>query len=465
MKYTLDTDQKALEVNLDLGIYGTFAEIGAGQEVARYFFKVGAAAGTIAKTMSAYDKIYSDKIYGEEPSGRYVCEKRLYKMLDHEYSLLTERLGESKKETNFFVFADTIAALNFNRTIKGNGWLGLRFQLSPDQEPNELVLHVKMHDKNTQQQQRAIGVLGVNMVYACFRHSKDPKKLIISLLDHLKGRISIDMARLSGPDFDFDNRLLSYWLVKNQLSDAAIINKDGKNIHASEFLYKKPVMIVRGNFRPVTLVTEDLIKAAFDQFCSEEDVEEAKAHFLIEIIPDGAVSQDTFDDNKDFLERAKMLNHLGYSVIVSNCSEREKLVDYLSDYKISKIGIALGAKKLLSIIREKYQQNAEDNLLIEFGKLFRYKVSIYVYPALQKRSNELLKAANLPIDDGMKYLYQHLLYNRRLIDIKNYNPKTLGIFSKEVFRKLQEKDPSWKKMVPKEIVRVITEHNLLGYDE
>jgi hypothetical protein len=251
MRQLLETEQKALEINLDDSIYGTFAEIGAGQEVARYFFQVGAAAGTIAKTMSAYDKVYSDQIYGREASGRYVCESRVYKMLDHEYNLMDTRLQNQRPNANFFVFADTISAINFQRTIQGNGWLGIRFQLKPDAEPNDLVLHVQMLDNDNQVQQQAIGVLGVNLIYAVYRYHDQPEVMIQSLLDSLHGRVKIDMIRLTGPDFEhIDNRLLSLYLVKNHLTDVTMFDPDGQTIHASEFLYRQNVMVVRGQFPP-----------------------------------------------------------------------------------------------------------------------------------------------------------------------------------------------------------------------
>ena len=277
-RQSLETEQKALEINLDDTIYGTFAEIGAGQEVARYFFQVGAAAGTIAKTMSAYDKVYSDEIYGPEPNGRYVCESRLYKMLDHEFELMETRLKSERPKTNFFAFADTVASINFTKTIKGEGWLGLRFQLRPGQKTNDLVIHVKMLDNDNRLQQQAIGVLGVNLIYGVYRYHKDVEILLQSLMDSLHGRISLDMVRLSGPDFnDIDNRLLSLWLIKHKMSDVAMFGPDKRNLHGSEFLYKKNVLVVRGSFRPLTLVNEDMIYASWEQFRNEKDVDPKKS--------------------------------------------------------------------------------------------------------------------------------------------------------------------------------------------
>ena len=277
----LKTEQKSLEINLNSSIYGTFAEIGAGQEVARNFFQVGAAAGTIAKTMSAYDKNYSDAIYGIEESGRYVCESRLYKMLDHEYGLMEERLSESHKDATFFAFADTVAAINYSRTIKGNGWLGIRFQTTPGGKPNDLVIHTRMMDNNNPQQQEAVGILGVNLIYACFHYANDPESFIRSLDDGIKGRVMVDLVILSGPSFKhIDNRVLGLYLVKHGLTEVTIFDENSQSVHASEFLYKKSLMVVRGNFKPPTLVTADVFMSGFNQFIAEESVDPEKAYII-----------------------------------------------------------------------------------------------------------------------------------------------------------------------------------------
>jgi hypothetical protein len=403
MRKLLETEQKALEINLDPLIYGTFAEIGAGQEVARYFFQVGAAAGTIAKTMSAYDKVYSDHIYGPEPTGRYVCESRLYKMLDHEYNLMDNRLRQERPECTFFVFADTIAAVNYKRTINGDGWLGIRFQLKPDGEPNDLVLHVRMLDNDNKLQQQAIGVLGVNLVYGCFRYNQNPEVLIESLIDSLRGRVNIDMIRLTGPDFEqLDNRLLSLYLIKHGMSDVAMFGPDGRNVHASEFLYRKDVAIVRGSFRPPTVVNMDMLKSGYHQFRNEPDVDPKKTALLTEITLSNLRADGELDE-KDFLDRAELLNSLGQSVIISNCDELPRLIQYLTDHRINKIGLVLGVQFLLELINKKYYENMDGRLLAAFGELFTKNVKIYVYPAMQEGNEELMDAQNTPVHEGAKF--------------------------------------------------------------
>ena len=463
MRQTLETDQKALEINLDTGIYGAFAEIGAGQEVARYFFQVGAAAGTIAKSMSAYDKLVSDDVYGAEASGRYVCESRLYKMLDHEYDLMLRRLRHDRPDTKLFAFADTVSAINFARTIKGSGWMGLRFQLEPDQEPNDLVLHVKMKDKSNQLQQQAVGILGVNMIYGCYHYHQDPKLLLESLMDGLEERVSIDLVRMSGPAFDdLDNRLLSLWLVQLGHSEVAMFSPNKQNVHPSEFLYRKNLLVVRGSFRPVTLVNQDMIQKANEQFRNEPDVDSQRTYLLTEITLDNLCSTGELDE-KDFLDRADLLASLNQTVVISNCEQYTKLIKYLADYKVQKLGLVIGVRQLLDLITDKYYQNMDGQLLAAFGEVFNKNVCLYVYPALQEGSEELMTANDLPVPEGVKFLYRHILDSQQIKDIENYNSDILHIFSKDVLEMIMDDNGGWEQMVPKRVAALIKSEHLFGY--
>lgn len=460
----LETDQKALEINLNDQIYGTFSEIGAGQEVARYFFQVGAAAGTIAKTMSAYDKVYSDNIYGVEPNGRYVSESRLYRMLDHEYDLLIGRLNLERPDANFFVFADTISAINYTRTIKGNGWMGVRFQLQSDGEPNDLVVHVRMLDNDNQLQQQAIGILGVNMVYACHYHHANPELMLQSLMDGVNGRVAIDMIHLSGPNFEeVDNRWLTLKLVEHGLTDVSMFGPDGNSVHASEFLYRKNILVVRGSFRPPTLVNLDMIQKSFDQFRKEPNVDTTKSFILTEITLDNLKADGETIDEKDFLDRAKLLCDLGQTVVISNSKEYHYFIRYIADYKVSSIGIVIGARELLEMITEKYYQHLEGELLSVFGKIFKKHVRFYVYPFMQEGSEELMTVHTLPVPEGVKFLYKHLIDNRQLVDIEQFNPDILHIFSSRVFKMIREDEENWEKYVPKRVAKAIKEKSLFGY--
>ncbi|HLP93877.1 MAG TPA: hypothetical protein VK168_07550 [Saprospiraceae bacterium] len=463
----LETEQKALEINLDDRVYGAFAEIGAGQEVARHFFQAGAAAGTIAKTMSAYDKIVSDEIYGteEQGKGRYVCESRLYKMLAHEYALMEGRLRTQRPEQCFFAFADTVAAINYQKTIKGDGWLGLRFQLHPNSTPNDLVLHVRLLDQDNRLQQQAVGILGVNMLYACFRYHNNPEILLQSLMDNLSGRVKIDMVRLIGPDFaHIDNRLVCLWLVKNKLTDVAIFGPDGNSLHAGEFLYRKSILIARGSYRPPTLVQQDMIRCAYRQFQAEPDVDGKNTYFLTEITLDNLKSDGSLDE-KDFLDRADILCALGQTVILSDCMQHKKLIAYFADYKIPKIGLAMGARKLQNILGETSEANP-DNLLAAFGEVFPRNVRFYVYPALAHENDQipgnpaLITAQNLPIPPLIHFLYDHLLEMRNIVDIEGFNPSILGIYHKEILHQIRNGQKGWEEKVPEQVALLIKEKRL-----
>ena len=461
----LDTDQKALEINLDPSIYGTFAEIGAGQEVARIFFKVGAAAGTIAKTMSAYDKVYSDEIYGPEPSGRYVCASRIHKMLDHEYSLMEERLQDNKPGTRFFAFADTVAAINFDRTVNGNGWIGMRFQLDPEGEPNDIVLHVKMLDHHAQQQASAIGVLGVNLVYACFRLFDNPEAFVESLKDQIKDRVSIDYIELTGPDFDhLDQRYLSLLLVQKGLTEVAMFGADGINIHGSEFLYRKALMVARGHYHPATLVSLDVLRSSYQQFLDEPDVVEERAHLMCELtlenlMVEGEISVD------DFLDRAKALNALGQSVIISNCHNHQLLINYLSDFKIQKLGLVIGVRELLDIINEKYYENRDGRLLVAFGELFTRNIKIYTYPALANPGEKtLMTGSSLPVPQGIKFLYQYLIDSQHIVEVSDYNEDLLHIFPHDVLEMIERGEEGWERFLPEKLTELIKEHRMFGWN-
>lgn len=464
MRQILKTEQKALDINLNDRIYGTFAEIGAGQEVARHFFQVGAAAGTIAKTMSAYDKTYSDRIYGEEESRRYVCESRLYKMLDHEYQLIEERLMDTRPDTNYFVFADTVSAINYARTIKGNGWIGMRFQHYPKSDPNEVVMHVKMLDKNNRQQQEAIGILGVNLVYACYHYRDDQEEFVESLLDGLKSRVAIDMIRTSGPAFQhYDNRLLCLYMIKHKLTEVAIFDASKISVHASEFLYRKDVMVVRGHFRPPTLVTQDAFDKSFVQFKTEDEVDPSKCRLLAEITLDNLLRFGPLNE-QDFLDRTEMLTAMGHTVIISDCSNHQRLINYLSDYKINRLGIVIGVHELKDIINEKYEHNKDGRLLTAFGELFSRNITVYAYPALEKEGDTLMGIKDLPVQEEIRFLYQHLLNNQQIVEINSPDQALLHIIPYKVYEDLTHgRDGEWEPYLPAYLVDIIKEKKCFGY--
>ncbi len=460
----LEPEQKALEINLDTKIYGSFAEIGAGQEVAQYFFKAGASSGTIAKTISAYDKLVSDDIYGVEKSGRYICLSRLNKMLDHEYSLMIDRLSKERSEGLFFAFADTIETLNYHKTNFGNGWMGIRFQLTPQEQFNEIIFHVELLDNDTSLQQKAIGILGVNLIYACFKYYQDYKKILSSLTEGIDDRVRIDMLEIKGPHFlNLDNRLVTLELVKQGLTDVAMFDEYGAPEHPSEFLYKKNLLVVRGSFRPATLRTQDRLNSAIKQFSNETDLSPRGTHTLSEItIKDLCIDHDEVIE-KDFLDRVDLLKFLGQKVMITNCNEYKRLINYLSNYRIAKLGIVVGAGGLLEIINSKFIRNKDGRLITSYGEIFTRNVRVYVYPSHNKNTGELLTCNNLPIPDGIKYLYQHIHENRHIVDISGYNPDLTTIFAIKTLRMIEEGKSGWEENVTEEIAEFIISNGLFGY--
>jgi hypothetical protein len=463
-KKMLSTQEKALQINLSRAIYGSFAEIGAGQEVAANFFKVGGASGTIAKTISAYDMKFSDAIYGV--CERYVCEDRLTRMLDREYTLLPERLSHRIEDTRFFAFADTVEVLNFERTNQGHGWIGLRFQLRPKAEPNDCVIHVKMHDNDPLQQQFALGIVGVNMLHGCM-FIPDPEEVMLSLLDGLTTRrIEVDMFRLSGPDFKHvDNRLMALKLVKNGLTKAAMFGPDGSVMQPSEALYKKNVLVLRGRFRPVTHVNVDMLLTSRRHFKNEPDVDRSKVVVLTELTlndlsPDGKI------DEKDFLYRADIICSLGQTVLVSNYFEYYRLVDYLSRMtRGKKTAIIMGIYALQKVFEEKTYENIRGGILESFASLFGSNVRLYVYPALKKDSNELftLKDFEAHLPANLKNLFRYLMDNNKLEDIEDANVANLHIISDNVLAMIRKGEAGWEKFVPHKVEEAIKEHGLFDY--
>ncbi len=460
----LTTQEKALRINLSKNIYGSFAEIGAGQEVAANFFKVGGASGTVAKTMSAYDMKFSDAIYGA--CDRYVCEERLYSMLDKEYALLPERLPHRIQDTRFFAFADTVETINFERTNQGHGWVGLRFQLRPESEPNDCIVHVKLHDTDPLQQQLALGIVGVNMLYGCMFLS-DPEEVMLSLLDGLTARrVEFDMFSLKGPDFvHVDNRLLALKLVKNGLTKAAMFGPDGSVLQPSEVLYKKNVLVLRGRFRPVTHVNVDMLLTSRRMFKVEQDVEKSRIVLLSELTLND-LSADGQINEKDFLYRADILCSLGQTVLVSNYFEYYRLVEYLSKTtKGRKIGITLGIFALQKIFEEKTYENLRGGIMESFASLFGTNVKLYIYPALKPNSNELftLKDFEASLPTNLKHLFRYLMDNNKLVDIKDANKNILHIISDNVLAMIRKGESGWEKYVPNKVQEAIKEQGLFDY--
>jgi hypothetical protein len=376
-----DTRQKALLVNLNAAPYGSFAEIGAGQEVARWFFRVGGAAGTVAKTISAYDMAVSDALYGS--GERYVSRQRLEAMLQREFAELIDSLGAKRGDTSaFFAFANTVAARSHRNPGDGHGWTGIRFQARPREEPSEIIVHVYLIDKAAVDEQEALGILGVNLIHGAVHAHADPAALIGSLMDGLsRDRVEIDLIKFSGPAFaEVDNRLMILQLVEQGLTDAAMFTAAGEVMQPSEVLHKRPVLVERGTFRPPTKLTVDLLERARDQFLAEPRVKGEQPVVLAEITLRSLSSESVGVDHADFLDRAEVLGALGIDVLISRFQPYYELADYLSSYTDRLIGLAVGLPTMGQIADEKYYTDLPGGVLESVGKLFKRSVKMYVYP-------------------------------------------------------------------------------------
>jgi hypothetical protein len=461
----LSTHQKALQINLDPSKYGTFAEIGAGQEVARWFFRVGGAAGTIAKTISAYDMTISDAIYGH--AERYVSRQRLETMLDHEYVRLVDRLKQQRgATTRFFVFADTVVARSYSRQDDAHGWLGLRFQTEPGAEPSTIIVHVRLWDKENLAEQEALGIVGVNLVHGCMYLHHDPGALIESLADNIGTvRVEVDMIQFCGPAFaHIDNRLMALKLVQGGLTNAALFTADGQVIQPSDAFYKKCILVERGSFRPVTKVTLDMLRCAQALFVQEPNVQGEEVLTLMEMTLKNLTEGDKID-HQDFLARVDTLGALGKTVLISNFGEYHRLAAYFFRYTKKMIGVAMGVPTLKELFDEKYYTDLSGGILESFGRMFKNDLKLYVYPQLETKTGSLISAANLRVAPNLRHLHAYLVENRYIESLRDYDERVLPIFSRDVLRKIREGDDSWETMVPDQVAKMITERKMFGYKQ
>jgi len=459
---TFTTHDKALRINLDPSKYGTCVEIGAGQEVARWFFRVGGASGTIAKTMSAYDMTISDAIYG--PCDRYVSQQRLQSMLQREFLLLQERLNEKRgATTRFFVFANTVAARSYTRKDDAHGWLGVEFQTEPNGPSSQIIIHARLLDKENLQEQEALGVVGVNLIYGAIYQYKDPYALIDALLDNLTtDRLEVDMIEFSGPAFaGVDNRLMSLQLVQKGLTKAAMFLSKGTVVQPADVLYKKCIIVERGSFRPVTKVTIDMLECATAQFVQEPKVQGEDVVVLMEMTLKNLIDGDTID-HKDFLDRVDILGSLGKTVLISNFAEFHRLASYLFLYTKKMIGIAMGVPTLRDIFDEQYYADLEGGILESFGRLFKNDLKLYVYPFREPKSGSIISAGNLRVAPHLRHLYAYLLENRLIESMLGFNENCLPIFSRDVLSKIRCGDSSWENMVPPQVAAMIRERKLFN---
>lgn len=464
----LTTMQKAFNLNMDLAKYGTIAEIGAGQEVSRFFFRAGGAAGTIAKTISAYDMDFSDAIYGKEEDHRYVTESRVKKMLDKEFRLVLERVGDKRpKNSTYFAFADTITAKSYSQKSECHGWLGIKLQLSSGAEPCEILLHVRMLDESNLMQQEAVGILGVNLIYGTFYYYADIEKLIRSLGDNLEwGRLEIDLIRFTGPYFkDVNNRLMALKLVEMELSDAVVFATDRKTlVHPSELFYKRDVMVMRSMFKPVTNVSEDMMNGGMALFLRTHGVDVKMAMAVPEISIAEMRKLGTFD-MQDILDRVNCLNLLRYPVIVSNYLRFFRVRAYLGRYTKGKVAFVLGIPNLITLFDGAYYEGLKGGILGAFASLFDRETLLFVYPMRNPNDpKQIITAETFPVPELLKFFYYYLQANHMILPVERYNNANMHIWPEDILEQIKKGRGVWETSVPKVVAEEIISRGLFGFD-
>ena len=456
MKKRQTVYDKVLEINLDPSICGVFAEIGAGQETANWFFRVSATAGTVAKTISAYDMIMSDALYGK--TERYVSQERLRSMLAYEFDLLVERLEQSKSAaTTFFAFSNTVKARGYKDEGECHGWLGIRFQLKPKQAPCEIRIHVRLLDKHNPDQMEALGIIGVNLIYAAYKYRDDLGRFVDSLVDDLdSSRVEIDVLKFEEEGFQYvDNRLCALQLVQSGLTEATVFDTRGEVVQPMEILYKKPILLLRGSFNPILKLHLDMLKQSKRIFQSELSEQDGGDPVEICEISTNNLLRDGRMDHGDFLDRADAIQSVGKTVLISRSAEFYRLATYLSHCTNQPIAIVLSIGLLNELFKDKWSQDLEGGLLESFGRLFKNKVNLYVYPWHNLKSGELVTADNFKAPESWELFYRHLKENNRIRSVGTGDPGLLAKTGRTVMNQILAKDSDWKNWVPKEALKII----------
>lgn len=460
----IPVNRKALKINIDTPLYGSFAEIGGGQETSRQFFQAGGASNTVAKTISAYDKKFSDLLYNDNKPGRYVSENRLTKMLDREYKDVYSIIKDEKPGSLFFAFANTVEILNYTKDNYAHGWLGIKFQLKPGEKPNKVILHVKLLENDSLLQQKTLGILGVNLIYACKYYYEYPNIFLKSLLDNLTiDRFRITMMHMSGPELDYvDNQLLGVQLVKNGMTRAIMFDENGNVQQPSDMLYNKNALVFRGSFNPITYIAKDIINTSIELFKKDEDYKRGNTISFSEITLNNLLSEGEIDE-KDFLERVKMLNDIGQSVMISDVQEYYKLVELFSQFKINKLRLVMGIPSLKSILDPIYYKDLSGGILEAISKLLPKYTKLYIYPTRSADGDKLITSKDLTTEDDITSLYKYLQNNKYILDIKSNMSDQLRIKSHEVLKMIEDGDQNWEKYVPMVVAKTIKEKQLFGF--
>ncbi len=377
----LDTHHKALSINLDAEIYGSFAEIGAGQEVARWFLRVGAASGTVAKTICAYDKVVSDDLYGS--GTRYVSRERVEAMLDREWELLVRQLGATREsDSRIFVFADTMSARNFAGTNECHGWIGLRFQTQPGGPPHEVVLHVNLLDQANVLQQEAVGVLGVNLIHAAFHRRDTIQDFLAALFDDLgAGRVEVDFVALRGPEIqDIDPGIPLVELVTSGRAEAVAFPADGRLIPPTELMHGRPVLLEPGSFAEPSPVFADMLTPALGALQAELDAESRPPASLYVLSVLQGAADDTALAPAEILRRVEALRASGHGVLVFRRRELYHMSELVNRFTAAPIRFVTGLSTLIEIFQDRQNEALAGALLEALARLFARNVRVYASP-------------------------------------------------------------------------------------
>jgi nicotinic acid mononucleotide adenylyltransferase len=450
---------KAREINQDKSIYGTFAEIGAGQEVARYFFLAGQASQTVAKTISAYDMTFSDEIYGKEPSGRYVCQNRLIRMLDKEYSLLLRRLKSTRgTESRFFAFANTVAT----STKKGrpsHGWIGVRFQHQRLAEPSQIIIHARLIDLNRLQQQETLGILGVDLIHACYYHYQSDTAFLNGITENIKpSSIEIDFIKVEGPAFTgYNNPILNLQLVHQGWSHASFIDSDGEAKLLADSIYQKPIILQRGHFNPVTITHVDIMEKA-SQFQKKEFGLESEEAIRIFELTTFLLQQDNKLDSNSFRHRMQMIHKLGFPVLVTNFKEFYKLKEHLRQSTNRPISFIIPASHLEKLFSHVHYQELSGGLLEGLGKLLDDQTHFYVYP--YKTPTSCITAQVFQPTPPDNKIYSYFLDKGQIRDLAGCEDIDHYIRSEEARIAVMSKKQGWERLLPSPIVEYIQQNKL-----
>lgn len=464
MTTTLSTKEKSVHINMDSKYYGAIAEIGGGQETARHLFQAGGASNTVAKSISAYDKLFSDHFYNQGTPTRYVADERLRKMLDYEYDELIEIL-DKKNSRKFFAFANTVETLNFTKTNQGNGWLGIAVEGTDRYRPNKFFIHVKLHENDTLLQQYTLGALGINLIYGGLFMWEDPNKILLSLLDNMDAeRVEVDYVYVEGPDMELvDNRLLNLMLVNNDMTPAIMFDQSGKVQQPGDMLYKKNVLLMRGYFRPINNLLIEFIEDSLTIFKRDEDYKPDNTIAFCEISLKYFMQNEKVDE-KDFLLRVDLLNMMGQSVMITKFYRYFQIVKYFGQFKLIKLRIVVGLPTFDKIMDSSNYTDLRGGLLEAMGALFQKNVKVYLYPYIDANTGEVIYPKDSHFSKENKLLWQYLNETKKILVLNSIQSKNQEIRSEHITQLIEDGDDTFINYVPEKVFSHIKNNQLFGYN-